>query len=71
MVVVGGNFHVFIFYIFQSTLTSLIREGLKKIVENSTKRGGGSAPDFPLRKKNKKKHGLKQFYTNKKYFCGF
>ena len=35
----------------------LLREGLKKkLVGNSTKRGGGSASDFPLRKK---KHGLK------------
>ena len=32
------------------------REGLKKIVEFSSKRGGGwSSPDFPLRKKQTKK----------------
>ena len=37
----------------------------KKIVENSTKRG---APDFPLRKKERKNMGLKHWILPKDHF---
>ena len=35
-----------------------VQKEKKKLVENSTKRRGGAAPDFPLRKKTQK-HGPK------------
>ena len=46
-----------LYYIFDKKLTTFAKGRVqKKLVENSTKRGeGGSAPDFPLRKKTKKK----------------